>query len=219
MVRKTTSFVLAGILLASIVFSAGFVSAGWKEIFLFDQVMQRSNDYDIVWEGPYKGGNLMVAFNGNNGNSLVTSFENIPGNFDTLVYEKTNYRDYSSSYRSPSYSYYRPYHTYYPSHSYYPYRQNYYWNRRGYSNYVRDNSERIYIDKTNLNEIRGNVAIRQIELADNIDARRNALEDNKDARRTALANEADTRRIELAREAINSYPHYDANLGYYNWRY
>src|SRR3989344_4867409 len=95
---KTILSLLA--LFAGIFLSASASALSWQDAILVNNLLNRG-DYDVVWEGPYKGGNLLVTFNGNKGSGI--SATDLSNN-DFVAYNRNDITSYSSSNRYGGYS-------------------------------------------------------------------------------------------------------------------
>ncbi len=73
MVKKFSLLLVFGIAFALLVMST--VSASHRFLY-YDSLLRRSDYYDIVWQGPYQGGNLFVSISGsgNNGYNYYNPF-------------------------------------------------------------------------------------------------------------------------------------------------
>ncbi len=200
--------------LFAVIFSLFLVSNvsafSWKSMILLNTIEQKSNDYDIFWEGPYKGGKLSVSFNGGKSQPLVSS-EILSGN-DYVKYTRNNVRKYDSSGNSG---------------------YGLYGNSR--TNSFRDSSESIVIDNrgTSIQALRSGENVRVAEInaisrirTSEIDANRavemNQIDYERDVRLAIIQADENVRLKELdvvQSDIENTHPYYDPVLGYYNWRY
>lgn len=156
MVNKTVLSLIVGLALVFAI-AAPMVSAGWKELYVANTVLQNSDNYDIVWQGPYKGGTLFVSSNGGKGNSALDGVD-LNGDYDVLTYQKNNYVDYSG-YGNTGYG--RSYNPGLYRVGFSNYRSNY----GSYNtNYASDRSETLVIDKTNSNRLKDNQDARDAAL-------------------------------------------------------
>ena len=147
--KTKLGLVLSFILFASILFVTPVSAGEFTRLLLLNDLLTRSNDYDIVWEGPYKGGNAIITFSGGKSSSALSDLNVDANNVDVLRYERANVRAYgSTSYSYPRYSSYGGYYSY-PRGRYGSF---------GNRNYFRDNSERLFIDNTVSNMNKADIA-------------------------------------------------------------
>jgi hypothetical protein len=62
---------------------------GGKNIILANSLIEKSSSYDIIWDGPYKGGRLIVTFNSDKANPTLDSLSTSTA--DYVFYQKNNY--------------------------------------------------------------------------------------------------------------------------------
>jgi hypothetical protein len=222
--KSTTKKIISVFVLMSVVtlLMAVPVSAGeFTRLMLLNDLLSRSSDYDIVWEGEYKGGIARVAFNGGKSSSALSGLNIDANSVDVLSYERNNIRSYGSG-----------------SSNYGRYSGNGF-NRGssfGSGNSYRDTSERLFIDNRENNAGRNEVARtglivagdvvntntlaqRDVRITDSLaqrDVRLAELLTQRDIRTTTILAEHD---LEKTKVIVNSHPRWDADKGYYNWRY
>ncbi len=124
------------------IFLASAVSASGEllRLLALNELLSKSDSYDIIWDGPSRGDRLFFTASKNPPSAISNLNAN---NVDFLIYQRNDIRDYSrfsySSSRYSPYSYYNSYNRY-PNYGF-PYRSSF-----GDTRYFRDNSERLIID-------------------------------------------------------------------------
>lgn len=135
MVKKTKIAVIFTLILFASIFLTANVSAGssWKRIAIFENLLDRSSSYDIIWEGPYQGGTLFVNLRSDQP-SILTTLGGDLSSVDRLTYERRDNTRYSSRNTGSSFRSWRS-------------------STFGDRSYSRNSYERLTIDNSRTNQI------------------------------------------------------------------